>query len=323
MSSKKLRAAVIGVGHFGAYHAEKYASLADAQLVAVADIDAGRAQQIGQRFACPAVTDFRDILKSIDIASVCVPTAQHFDIAMACLEAGVHVLIEKPMTASLPQADQLIAAAEARGLNLQVGYLERFALNAAGLDRLIDRPLFIECNRLAPFKPRSLDISVVYDLMIHDIDMVLAMTQSPLESVDAVGAPVLSKLEDIANTRLRFRDGCVANITASRISVKTERKMRIFQADGYLSVDFLARKVNRVRRLPENGGAFDASESDYAETDTLKAEIESFIASVRANRPPEITGSDGRRAQEVAQRIEESLNAHRLLLQSRGYAPIG
>jgi predicted dehydrogenase len=234
----------------------------------------------------------------------------------------VHVLVEKPMTADLAQADRLIAESESRGLVLQVGYLERFALAAAGLDKLIDRPLFIECNRLAPFKPRSLDISVVYDLMIHDIDMVLAMNKSPLQSVDAVGAPVLSKLEDIANSRLRFSDGCVANITASRISIKTERKMRIFQADGYLSVDFLARKVNRVKRPMQAGETIQASESSYEQTDTLKAEIESFIAAVRASRKPEITGHDGRRALEVANRIEASLNAHRSLLHDQGFAPV-
>jgi predicted dehydrogenase len=316
----KIRSCVIGVGHFGSYHAAKYASLANADLRFLVDTDLSRAKAAAERHGCRAVTDYRAILSEIDAASICVPTAEHYRVAKDCLAAGVHVLLEKPMTADLAQADDLIRLADRRRLVLQIGYLERFALAAAGLDKAIERPLFIECTRLAPFRARSLDVSVVFDLMIHDIDMVLAMTKAPLKAVDAVGAPVLSAFEDIANTRLRFKDGCIANITASRISLKNERKMRIFQANGYISVDFLARKITQIKRPRNTGDTFAAQEALYADTDILKVEIESFLEAIRTRSRPLITGAEGRRALEVAHRIERRLNAHRALLRAQGFS---
>jgi predicted dehydrogenase len=315
-----LRTAVIGVGRFGRFHAQKYAQLPRAELVAVVDADANRAGEVAASLHTEALTDYRQLYGRVDAVSVAVPTAAHFAVARDCLQNGIHVLLEKPMTANLQQADTLIAEAAARRLVLQVGYLERFALIAAGVDGLITRPLFIECSRIAPFQPRSLDVSVVYDVMIHDIDMVLAMVPGRLESVEAVGAPVLSAHEDIANTRLRFADGCVVNITASRISLKSERKMRIFQPDGYLSIDFLARKVSRVRRPAKPGGAFEAQEHQYEDTDVLLAEIASFLAAAAGERPPAISGLEGRRALEAAVAIDESLRAHRARMPDLDFA---
>lgn len=315
----RLRTAVIGVGRFGQHHARKLAALPASDLVAVVDRDPNRAAAVGAELGVPAETDYRELFGRVDAVSVAVPTSAHFEVAHGCLRAGVHVLLEKPMTADLTHADRLIALARRNGLVLQPGYLERFAVAAAGLDRLITRPLFIECHRIAPFQPRGLDISVVYDLMIHDIDTVLALVKAPLIAVDAVGAPVLSGHEDIANTRLRFADGCVANITASRISDKNERKMRVFQPDGYLSIDFLARRVTVIRRA--TAAPFAAAVHDFADEDALKAEIESFLAAVAGTRPPMVTGTDGRRALAAAERIEQSLRGHRAALADVDVAP--
>jgi predicted dehydrogenase len=219
--STTLRTAVVGVGHFGAWHAEKYAHSQRCELVAVADIDGARAAAVGEPLGVAATADHRQLIGAVDAVSVCVPTGAHYQVAREFLEAGVHVLVEKPMTGRLETADRLIAIAERRGLVLQVGHIERFSSAYFALEKLVTRPLYFESYRIAPYRARGVDVDVVLDLMIHDIDLILALVDSPVASVDAVGAPVLSAQEDIASTRVKFANGCVASITASRVSAKT------------------------------------------------------------------------------------------------------
>jgi predicted dehydrogenase len=313
MTQDRIRTAVIGLGHFGRFHAEKYARLPRSQLVALVDADGARAKEVARKLGAEPFTDFRALFGKVDAVSIVVPTQAHYEVARACLEAGLHVLIEKPVTETLEQADALIQTAAARQRVLQVGHLQRFLLQRLGIDAVIRDPLYIESTRIAPYKPRGTDVGVTLDLMIHDIDLVLAMVRSPVVLVDAVGAPVVSPTEDIANTRLRFANGCVANITASRVSLKTERKMRVFQRDAYLSIDLHNRKVVIMRKgqgkswfpgLPP----IDREEKSFGEGDDLEAEIASFLEAVATGRPPLVTGEDGRQALETAMQITASLN---------------
>ena len=312
MLHRPLRTAVIGVGHFGRFHAEKYAKSRAASLVAIVDRDAGRAAEAARKLGAEALADHSALFGKVDAVSIAVPTGAHFDVARACLENGIHVLIEKPITETLEQADALIALAARNGLVLQVGHLQRFFLERIDVSRFIDRPLYIESTRIAPFKPRGTDVGVTLDLMIHDIDLILAMVKADVVSVDAVGAPVVSSEEDIANTRIRFANGCVATVTASRVSLKTERKMRIFQRESYLSIDLHNRKLVSMRKgsgkswfpgLPP----IDREEHSFSEGDDLSAEIESFLEACAGAHAPLVTGVDGRRALETAMRITKSL----------------
>ncbi|MCE2510553.1 MAG: Gfo/Idh/MocA family oxidoreductase [Alphaproteobacteria bacterium] len=310
----KIRTAVIGVGYFGQFHAEKYAHLERSELVAVADIDRARAQAIADKHGVAPVFDFRELLGRVDAVSIAVSTPFHHDIAKVFLERGVHVLVEKPITETLAQADDLIRLAAEKNLVLQVGHLERFSAARLGLEGVINQPLFIECNRIAAFKARGSDVSVTLDLMIHDIDMIQHLVKSPLSEVDAAGAPVFSSEEDIANARLHFANGCIANVTASRISTKNERKMRIFQHDAYIMIDFVNKKVLVARKgkgemLP-GVPKIDVEEHNYEEDDILEREIEAFLESVASGRPPLVGGVDGRLALETALLINESLQLH-------------
>ncbi len=323
MPSESLRTAVIGCGHFGRYHAEKYASLPAARLVAVVDQDPARASEVAAKHRVQALGDFRALFGAIDAVSIVVPTSAHHAVARACLENGIHVLIEKPITETLAQADDLIGLAAERRLVLQVGHLQRFFLERLNLGDLIRDPLYIESTRIAPFRQRGTDVGVTLDLMIHDIDLILAMVRAPVTMVDAVGAPIVSAEEDIANTRLRFANGCVANITASRVSLKTERKMRIFGRDAYVSIDLHNHKLVAMRRgkgkswfpgLPP----IDREERNFAQGDDLADEIESFLDVARRGRQPLVTGEDGRRALETATRITESLRASLALIEKAG-----
>lgn len=315
----KIRTATIGVGHFGRIHSQKYAALERSQLVAVCDTDGQRAEAVAWEVGCRAVADYRELLGQVDAVSVVVPTKAHHEIALAFLEHGAHVLVEKPIADTVEAADDLIRAAAARGRVLQVGHLERFSTVRAAIDETITHPVYIEANRISPFRLRGTDVSIVLDLMIHDIDMVLSLVDAPVESVDAVGAPVLSALEDIANSRIRFANGCVASITASRISLKNERKMRIFSPNAYVSVDFLTRKVLQARKTGETLDtgvpAIDVKDQAFEEGDSLRAEIESFLDAIADGRPPVVSGEDGRRALATALRIGDSLEAHRALVQ--------
>ena len=314
-----VRTATIGVGHFGRYHAQKYAAGNASQLVAVCDTDQARAEQVAAELGTRAVTDYRTLLGAVDAVSVVVPTRAHHEIAKAFLDAGVHVLVEKPIAGTLDEADDLIRIARKRNVVLQVGHLERFSSVRQAMDAVVRRPLYIEANRIAPFRQRGTDVSIVLDLMIHDIDLVLSLVDAPVIGVDAVGAPVLSAFEDIASCRIRFANGCVASITASRISIKNERKMRIFQPNAYLSVDFLAQKLLVARKTDGEGELPNISldEKTLIEGDSLQQEIESFLSCITSCLPPVVSGEAGRLALETAMRIRSSLEQHRLFVHSQ------
>ena len=308
---KKLRTAVVGVGYLGQFHAEKYAQLPNAELVAVVDADRQRADEIAAKLGSRGVTDYRQILDEVDAVSIVVPTQYHFEVARAFLERGVHVLLEKPITTTLAEADELIRIARERQAVFQVGHLERFNPVVMALDGILTRPGFIESVRIAPFKPRGTDVNVVLDLMIHDIDIIQNIVGSPVKQINSIGAPVFTDEEDIANARIQFMNGCVANVTASRISLKSERRMRIFQPDSYISVDFQSKKLAVFRK--GDGEMFPGvpnvqmEEKSFEQGDALKSEIESFLDAVVSGKPPVVTGEDGRRALETALLINKKL----------------
>jgi predicted dehydrogenase len=310
-----IRTAVVGCGHFGRFHAEKYVALAGAELVAVVDRVAERAAGLAARCGALALDDVAALAGRVEAASVAVPTAEHFAVASRLLELGVHVLVEKPIAATLEQADALIALAAARGRVLQVGHLERFNAALVALAGVLRVPLFIESHRLAPFQPRGTDVDVVLDLMIHDIDLIQQLVDRPLIGVEAVGVPVLSARLDIANARLSFEGGCVANVTASRASLKSERRMRLFQKDAYLSIDFQAGAATIARKgagemfpgVPD----IKLERRDFAASDSLKLEIEAFLAAIRGERKVAVSGEDGRRALDTALRITRALRQPR------------
>jgi predicted dehydrogenase len=307
--SGRLRAAVVGVGHLGRFHAEKYAGNADVELTAVVDIDPARARTMGEALGVVALTDHHDLTGRVDCASVAVPTPSHYAVARDLLSAGIDVLVEKPLTTSVEEGKELLELAARGGRVLQVGHLERFNPAIRALGNRVIAPRFIECQRLAPFGERGTDVDVVLDLMIHDLDLVLTMVKSPVRAVEAVGVPVLTPSVDIANARIRFANGCIANLTASRVSLRRERKLRIFQADAYFSIDFDERRGRVIRREPDAAGhpslAFE--ELEVREGDALEDEIDAFVQAVRARQPPPVTGWDGLRALEVAQVILESV----------------
>jgi len=312
--AEKLKMGVAGVGHFGKFHAAKIAASPASDLVAVADSDGERARDVAALYGVSGFADPRDMAGLIDAVTIAVPTKAHFEVAQCFLDASVHVLLEKPITDNLDDARRLVALAEEKNLVLQIGHLPRFSGAAEFLRRHLDNPLFIESLRIAPFKPRGTDVSVVLDLMIHDLDFILSLVRVPIASIDAAGAPVFSDSEDIANARVKFENGCIANITASRISLKTERQMRIFQSDAYIAVDFDKRKTRIVGK--KNAGPIagisdvQMEEESYEEVDELAREIEAFIAAVQGGTPPVVSGQDGLRALEAALSVTDSLSAN-------------
>jgi predicted dehydrogenase len=304
-----LRCAVIGAGYLGRFHAQKYAAIAGCALVGVADPSPEARERIASELGVATHADHRALIGRVDAVSVATPTAAHHAVARDFLEAGAHVLVEKPITATAAEARDLIAVAARMERVLQVGHLERFNPVILAISGGLKSPRFIESNRLAPFKVRGTDVSVVLDLMIHDIDLVEHMVQSPIATIDAVGAPVFTDEIDIANARIRFENGCVADVTASRISLKAERKIRIFQADAYLSIDLQQKLLTTVRRptvMPEGEmPAVTVEERSFEPGDALLAEIESFLEAIARGSRPVVTGEDGLRALETATRIAE------------------
>ena len=307
----EIRVGVIGVGYLGKFHAEKYSGMDNVRLAGVADIDRSRAEDVAARFGCRAVTDYRDLFGRVDAVSIVVPTQSHFDIGLEFLKHDVDVLIEKPMTTTLEQADALIEAAESRGRILQIGHLERFNPAVLALKDIITHPMFIEAHRLSIFKDRSTDVSVVLDLMIHDIDIILNIVNSEIQSIHAAGAPVICEYADIANVRLQFESGCVANVTASRISTKNQRKIRFFQKDAYISVDFTDREITLIRRNENQSDnpvpGTDFQQLSFSETDVLEDELTSYIQAVRTRNSPVVSGQAGRKALAVALDIMEKV----------------
>jgi predicted dehydrogenase len=308
----KLRAAVIGVGYLGRFHAQKYAALEDVELVGVVDASRERAEEVAAEVGTAAFTDYRPILGKVDLVSIVVPTQYHYAVARECLEAGCHILLEKPVTQTVEEADELIELAGRQGLIFQVGHLERFNPAILALEGVLKNPHFIESHRLAPFKPRGTDVNVVLDLMIHDIDIILSMVPSGIKLVNSVGVPVLSDEVDIANARLQFENGCVANVTASRVSREAVRKIRIFQSDAYISIDYQSRRISIFRK--DGGGVpvpglpdVSMEEKSFAQSDALMAEIRAFVEAVKNGAPPVVSGEDGKRALELALRINKKL----------------
>jgi len=327
-----LRAAVVGVGHLGKEHARVYANLDDVELVAVCDNNEKQAKAVAKKWRTDVLTDFQTLRGEVDLVSVVVPTIYHFDVASFFLEQGVPCLVEKPMTPDLEQAKQLVAIAEKAGATLQVGHIERFNPAFIAVRELPLEPKFIECHRLGPFSFRSTDIGVVMDLMIHDLDIVLHLARADVQSVDSVGVNVISESEDIANARVRFTNGCVANINASRISAKKMRKIRIFSPDSYVSIDCQAREALIYRK----GENFDQARAKLGEIDLtkitdltkflfnkflkidkmklddeepLKKEIEAFVHAVKTGERPIVTGQDAMRAIALAEQIVKGFNA--------------
>ena len=313
--SQLLKVAVVGAGHLGKWHADKYAACADCELVAVVDTNAENARQIAQKHGAEAYTDYRDIIPLVDAISLVVPTSLHYKIGRDFLEAGIHCLIEKPVTDSVDQAQNLIEIARERGLVLQVGHIERFNSVMLGIAEHLRQPQFIESTRLAPFTLRATDVSVILDLMIHDIDIILDLVASPIERISASGISVLSDEIDIANARIEFENHCVANVTASRISRKRERKLRIFQKDAYLSADF-QEKILAINRKGETDNAegykdITHEELNFDDNDALNLEVLDFVNAVKTGGRPLVDGADGKRALETAisitSQIKESL----------------
>ena len=310
---KKIRVGVIGVGYLGKFHAEKYSQMKEAQLVAVVDIVKSRAENVAASLGTIALTDYRDLLGNVDAVSVVVPTEAHYSVGAAFLNHDVDVLIEKPMTTSLEQADELIEIAESKRRILQIGHLERFNPVVIALKDIVHNPMFIEAHRLSIFKDRSTDVSVVLDLMIHDIDIIMNVVKSEIKSIHAAGVPVICEHADIANVRMEFESGCVANVTASRISVKDQRKIRLFQKDTYLSVDFAGREITVIRRDEKHAGGvipgMDIRQLSISKADVLEDELASFIEAVCTRKTPVVSGYEGRKALVVALSIMDQINA--------------
>ena len=308
---KPLACAVIGTGYLGKFHAEKYAALDDCELVAVVDSNPEAARMVAEKNRTVALTDYRELLGKVDAVSIVVPTRLHYAVARDFLVAGAHVLVEKPITVTVEEADELIDLARRKQRCLMVGHLERFNAALLGLDLINEKPLFIESHRLAPFNPRANDVSVVLDLMIHDIDIILDIVDSEVGRIDAKGVTVLTSDTDIANARLTFQNGCVANVTASRASLKVERKMRMFMPNRHVSVDFQNRILAQYRKgdremfpgVPE----ITSEESVFENGDALLEEIKHFVVCIREGREPLVSGSAGRRALATATEITRLL----------------
>ena len=300
-----LRAGVVGVGHLGQHHARLYAALPDSTLVGVTDQDVARARAIADRHGAQAFGSLSDLLPHVDLVSVAVPTSGHFAVAKACLEAGKHVLVEKPIAVRPAEAHELVRLAAAKGCRLQVGHSERFNPVMQTMRPHIQRPVFIECHRLSAYSARGTDVDVVLDLMIHDLDLVLSFNPGPVEEVRAAGVAVLSSTIDIANARIQFRSGCVANLTASRVSTNKMRRLRLFQHDNYVSIDFQTRQGMIGRRSTEQGQptAIAIEEFKGNDDEPLKLQLASFLQSIRTGSRPVVSGEDGAAALEVAHQV--------------------
>ena len=310
-----MRTAVVGVGYLGRFHAQKYSSLPNSRLVGIADPSPAAREAVAAELGVPAHADYRALLGTVDAVSIVTPTPLHYKLAREFLEAGAHVLVEKPMTATVAEGEGLIEAARHANRILQVGHLERFNAAVQAVQPILTVPRFIESARLAPFKHRGTEVDVVLDLMIHDIDLILSIVRSPVTSVDAIGSSVFSNEIDIANARLRFANGCVANATASRVSLKTERRLRLFQDDAYVSVDLHQKVLTVIRKVAGMGAdgmpRVDIEETSYDQGDALKAEIEAFLDAAASGRPPPVSGEDGLKALRTAVTIAEQVASSR------------
>ncbi|MBF6568751.1 MAG: Gfo/Idh/MocA family oxidoreductase [Candidatus Binataceae bacterium] len=309
----ELRAAVIGVGKLGTLHASKYAAIPDVRLVAVVDVDQSRASQIALEYGAAAVTDFRTLKGTVDLVSVATPSLTHYEVAAWMLQAGIDVLLEKPMAASPAHARELVALAAAHGRILQIGHLERFNPAIVHLRSMLRAPRFIESHRLAPFTERGTDVDVILDLMTHDLDVILSCTEAEVISAEAVGVAVLTDRIDVANARLRFSNGLIANLNTSRVAPRRERKIRFFQPDEYISVDYEARRIQVYRKgAPQPGSPYpviSAEQINLDKGDQLADEIAAFVASVRSRQAPIVSAADGLRVMELTDRIKSVMES--------------
>jgi predicted dehydrogenase len=305
-----LRVAVVGVGHLGQHHARLLAAMDGVELVGVVDTHPGRAPEIAAKYGGVAFTNARELGGRVDGVSIATPTTTHVDLALPFVESGEPVLIEKPIASSIEDADRLLAAAERRGTIVATGHTERFNPAVAAALPLVVDPRFIEIHRLGTFPERSLDIDVIFDLMIHDLDLLLAVVHAEVVSIDAVGVNVLTPHADIVNARLRFASGCIANVTASRISRERVRKARFFQKAAYVSIDYAAQEVDAYRLVPAAGRPKSAGgRLAVTNEEPLKKELEDFVDAVRSRRRPVVTGRDGREALALATRVAEAMQA--------------
>jgi predicted dehydrogenase len=300
----KIKVAVVGVGHLGSIHAQIYKKLQNCSLVGVCDTDEARAKQVSEDLGILDFIDYRQLLDKVEAVSIAVPTRLHYQIAEEFLRHNIHVLVEKPFTTTLKEADVLIKTAQKNKLILQVGHIERFNSAFSATKEIIRNPRFIECHRLSPFPDRSLDIGAVLDLMIHDIDIILGLVNAPLKKVEAVGVPVLTRFEDIANARITFGDGCVANLTASRVSDEWLRKIRIFQKDTYISLDYREAKACVYRK---KGLKIIKEDLPIEKEQPLEKELESFLDCILQNKEPLVSGRVAREALAVALKIQSQI----------------
>lgn len=310
---RRIKVAVVGVGYLGKFHAEKYAKLPDVELVGVVDTDTTQADKVASDLNTKAFYSYQDILSKdkVDAVSIVVPTFLHHKIAKDFLSHGIDCLLEKPITNTLTEADELITEAGDRKAVLQIGHLERFNAAVMAAQGIVKNPLYIECHRLSPFPNRGTDVDVVLDVMIHDIDIILHLVKAEIESIDAVGLPVLTNMADIANARIRFKNGCVANITASRVSKERVRKLTLFQQDCHMAIDYANQSMSVFRKTSGKNKELPhiAEEAISIEkNDTLLQEIKVFVNSVKTRKSPAVSGEDGRRALQVAQMIQRAIS---------------
>lgn len=312
--STRMKVAVIGTGHLGQAHARIYASLPQAELVAVCDINEAAGRAIAEKHNTRFVRDYRELLDAVEAVSIATPTVNHHEITCACLQAGIHVLVEKPIARTLAEADEMIALAADNQLTLQVGHIERFNPGFALLREQVRQPYFFEAHRLGIFTPRSLDIDVVMDLMVHELDIIASLVPSEVVKLEAVGIPILTPTIDLANARLEFANGCVANITASRVSGERMRKLRVFQPNEYYSLDYAEQQVLMCRLVPPPPGGLRpeivAQPLAVTSREPLLAEIEAFLVAVQERTTPLVSGADGRRALALATEVLEKIRAH-------------
>ncbi len=309
---EKLKVGVVGVGYFGQFHAEKYAKIEDVELVGVVDVDASRAREIAKRYRTQPFFHYADLFQRVQAVSIAVPTPFHYSVTKECFLQGVDVLLEKPISSTLEEADELIGLSESKGLIFQVGHLERFNGALSGLEGRLRHPLFIESHRLGPFSGRGAEVDVVLDLMVHDLDILLSLVKAKVKQFQAIGIPVLTHTPDIANARIEFENGCTANLTASRVSEEKIRKTRIFQPDGILSIDYFLQKLSFSKKVVPPGREkmpeMVTEEIPVKKIDLLETEIHSFLQRVRNRERPQVSGTDGRRALELALRIIQKID---------------
>lgn len=334
MGAEKIKIGVIGVGHLGKLHALQLKEVAEAEFLGIFDIDARRAAEVGRELGIPVFEDFPALLEAAEALSIVTPTTTHFEYARQALSTGRHIFIEKPMTETLEQADELIRLGKEKKLKIQIGHIERFNPAILALEPLEIDPLFIEAHRMANFNPRGTDVAVVLDLMIHDIDLILSFVKSPVAELHASGASIISHSEDIANCRIQFENGCVANVTASRISARKMRKMRFFQPNAYISVDFLE-GFSEIYYLDRGDFQFGAANLAFSlgeiqkgeekrqirytrlekkDINPLRYELQLFCRTILEDQPPRVTAEDGRRALRIAGMILESIDEHTALV---------